>query len=157
MIENKNEYSGVAAAVKAVIRSIVPLTPRMLANSICMLKSADSFVHYPDINTPAEWWHKCGVTRCEPVRKLESWWLLSTAGAGRHEYAYARHTPSSLFYVPSYSILTWYCCSLAEQISLLNTPSVEVTRRHSPSSETCTLGHVDQPWRSFLRSIWQAI
>ena len=68
IIENKNEYSSVAAAVKAVIRRIVPLTPRMLANSIRMLKSADSFVHYPDINTPAEWWNKCGVTYCEPVK-----------------------------------------------------------------------------------------
>ena len=55
IIENKNEYSGVVAAVKAVIRRIVPLTPRMLANSIRMLKSADSFVHNPDINAPDGW------------------------------------------------------------------------------------------------------
>ena len=55
ILENKNEYSGVVAAVKAVIRRIVPLTPHMLANSIRMLKSADSFVHYPDINAPDEW------------------------------------------------------------------------------------------------------
>ena len=55
IIENKNEYSSVAAAVKAVIRRIVPLTPRMLANSIRMLKSADSFVHNPDINAPDGW------------------------------------------------------------------------------------------------------
>ena len=55
IIENKNEYSSVAAAVKAVIRRIVPLTPRMLANPIRMLKSADSVVHNPDINAPDEW------------------------------------------------------------------------------------------------------
>ena len=72
IIENKNEYSGVVAAVKAVIRRIVPLTPRMLANSIRMLKSADSFVLNPDINAPDEWENKCGVTCCEPVRQLES-------------------------------------------------------------------------------------
>ena len=55
IIENKNEYSGVVAAVKAVIRRIVPLTPRMLTNSIRMLKSADSFAHNPDINAPDKW------------------------------------------------------------------------------------------------------
>ena len=52
MIANKNEYSGVVTAVEAVIRRIVPLTPHILANSIRMLKSADSFVPNPDIDAP---------------------------------------------------------------------------------------------------------
>ena len=55
IIENKNEYSGVVAAVKAVIRRIVPLTPHILVNSIRTLKSADSFVHNPDRNAPDRW------------------------------------------------------------------------------------------------------
>ena len=57
--------------MKAVIRRIVPLTPHMLANSIRMLKSDDSFVRNPDIDAPDKQANKCGTTYCEAVKPLE--------------------------------------------------------------------------------------
>ena len=122
IIGNKNEYSSVAAAVKAVIRRIVPLTPRMLANSIRMLKSADSFVRTPDVNT----------LEGDRISVVPPTVRLSKIPSG-DDYPVARFG-DLCFISPLYSILTWYCCSFAEQMSLLSAPSVEVTRRHSLSS-----------------------
>ena len=98
LIENKNEYSGVVAAVKAAIRRIVPLTPRMLANSICMLKSADSFVRNPDTNAPDKQANKCGTTYCEAVKPLE--------GCCFPHKTFVLIV--ILFTSPAYSILMWY-------------------------------------------------